>query len=205
MYPPPGTNLGFRPPQAPQSGFINIAQQGQGNVGFLPQQPQVINLQQGSMGMGMGGMGGQLAGNSMGMGLVHPFLQAAQRLQQIPPKVTLYVEGVPNDATEREVYHLFRPFPGFISLRLRGAGNRMVSHLVNSHPLPATEQSSVSIRRASPPREAIQATGHHASSQPPAVSAKTTSRLPVSPHGANSGSAVLRCVFVAPTGAALLR
>ena len=116
------------------------------------------------MGMGMGGMGGQLAGNSMGMGLVHPFLQAAQRLQQIPPKVTLYVEGVPNDATEREVYHLFRPFPGFISLRLRGAGNRMVSHLVNSHPLPATEQSSVSIRRTSPPQEAMQATGHHASS-----------------------------------------
>ena len=66
MYPPPGTNLGFRPPQAPQSGFINIAQQGQGNVGFLPQQPQVINLQQGSMGMGgMGGMGGNMG--NMGM------------------------------------------------------------------------------------------------------------------------------------------
>ena len=121
------------------------------------------------MGMGIGGMGGQMSGNNMGMGVVHPFLQAAQRLQQIPPKVTLYVEGVPTDATEREVYHLFRPFPGFISLRLRGAANRMVSHLVDSHPLSA---HSVSIRRTSLPLEAMQATGHHVNAQPSSESLK---------------------------------
>ena len=45
--------------------------------------------------MGPGGMGG------MGGMPVHPFLQQ----QQQPPgmKATLYVEGVPSDATEREV------------------------------------------------------------------------------------------------------
>jgi NADH:ubiquinone oxidoreductase subunit len=31
---------------------------------------------------------------------------------------TLYVEGLPTDATEREVSHLFRQFPGFQSVRL---------------------------------------------------------------------------------------
>ena len=31
---------------------------------------------------------------------------------------TLYVESVPADATEREMSHIFRPFPGFRSLRL---------------------------------------------------------------------------------------
>ena len=31
---------------------------------------------------------------------------------------TVYVEGIPLDATEREVAHIFRPFPGFITLRL---------------------------------------------------------------------------------------
>eukprot|EP01103_Thecamoeba_quadrilineata_P010976 TRINITY_DN2515_c0_g1_i1.p1 TRINITY_DN2515_c0_g1~~TRINITY_DN2515_c0_g1_i1.p1 ORF type:complete len:133 (-),score=25.11 TRINITY_DN2515_c0_g1_i1:4-402(-) len=31
---------------------------------------------------------------------------------------TLYIEGVPSDATEREISHIFRPFPGFQSLRL---------------------------------------------------------------------------------------
>lgn len=32
---------------------------------------------------------------------------------------TLFVEGLPLDATEREVSHIFRPFDGFLSLRLR--------------------------------------------------------------------------------------
>jgi hypothetical protein len=32
---------------------------------------------------------------------------------------TLFVEGLPLDATEREVSHIFRPFEGFTSLRLR--------------------------------------------------------------------------------------
>lgn len=31
---------------------------------------------------------------------------------------TLYVEGLPLDATEREVAHIFRPWPGFLSLRI---------------------------------------------------------------------------------------
>jgi hypothetical protein len=31
---------------------------------------------------------------------------------------TLYIEGVPLDAAEREVAHIFRPFPGYQSLRL---------------------------------------------------------------------------------------
>ena len=31
---------------------------------------------------------------------------------------TVYVEGIPLDATEREVSHIFRPYPGYKSLRL---------------------------------------------------------------------------------------
>ncbi len=31
---------------------------------------------------------------------------------------TVYVEGIPGDATEREVAHIFRPFTGFKSVRL---------------------------------------------------------------------------------------
>ena len=31
---------------------------------------------------------------------------------------TIYVEGIPLDATEREVSHIFRPYPGFNKLRL---------------------------------------------------------------------------------------
>ena len=31
---------------------------------------------------------------------------------------TVFVEGLPPDATEREVAHIFRPFPGFKTLRL---------------------------------------------------------------------------------------
>ena len=31
---------------------------------------------------------------------------------------TVYVEGLPADATEREVAHIFRPFPGYRTLRL---------------------------------------------------------------------------------------
>ena len=32
---------------------------------------------------------------------------------------TVYVEGIPIDATEREVSHIFRPYPGFKGLRLK--------------------------------------------------------------------------------------
>ncbi|KAG5182555.1 hypothetical protein JKP88DRAFT_164370 [Tribonema minus] len=40
---------------------------------------------------------------------------------QLPPDAssTLYVEGIPKDASEREVAHIFRPFPGYQSLRIR--------------------------------------------------------------------------------------
>ena len=31
---------------------------------------------------------------------------------------SLYVDGVPNDTNEREVSHIFRPFPGFQCVRL---------------------------------------------------------------------------------------
>ena len=31
---------------------------------------------------------------------------------------TVYVEGIPLDATEREVAHIFRPYPGFRGLKL---------------------------------------------------------------------------------------
>lgn len=30
----------------------------------------------------------------------------------------MYVEGLPHDTTEREISHIFRPFPGFKQLRL---------------------------------------------------------------------------------------
>lgn len=39
------------------------------------------------------------------------------KLFKIAPEATcsIYVEGVPIDATEREVAHIFRPFPGYLS------------------------------------------------------------------------------------------
>jgi len=47
----------------------------------------------------------------------------------LPPDAspTLYVEGVPNDATEREVSHIFRPFPGFQTVRTFQRESRKVS------------------------------------------------------------------------------
>lgn len=43
-----------------------------------------------------------------------------QTYQPLPPDAvsTLYVEGLPLDATEREVSHIFRPMPGYQSLRI---------------------------------------------------------------------------------------
>ena len=43
--------------------------------------------------------------------------RASQNLQKNATKI-VYVEGIPIDATEREVTHIFRPFPGYKSLRL---------------------------------------------------------------------------------------
>jgi len=41
-------------------------------------------------------------------------------IASIPENATscLYVEGIPRDATQREVSHIFRPFPGFVLARL---------------------------------------------------------------------------------------
>jgi len=67
--------------------------------------------------------------------LVSPAVQQNSPLQSIPshpnysypnmfPNLpsdassALYVEGLPPDATEREVAHIFRPFPGYQSLRI---------------------------------------------------------------------------------------
>jgi len=50
----------------------------------------------------------------------HPTLQTNLNLFPLPTDAssTLYVEGLPLDATEREVAHIFRPFPGYSSLRI---------------------------------------------------------------------------------------
>ena len=43
-----------------------------------------------------------------------------QQVLPIPKNATntVYVEGIPLDATEREVAHIFRPFLGFKTVRL---------------------------------------------------------------------------------------
>ena len=109
--------MGMPPPGA-MGGPMGMAMGGMPGMGGMPP---------GAMGMAMGGRGGMPGGGPMvggGGAPVHPFLQAQQRAMNVPPpKVTLYVEGVPTDATEREVYHLFRPFPGLMSLRLRPGPN----------------------------------------------------------------------------------
>lgn len=64
---------------------------------------------------------------------------------------TLYVEGIPGDASERELAHIFRPFPGYISLRLRTKGGRgSMSSSMNSDNICFVEFESpyhVSMRR----------------------------------------------------------
>jgi len=50
----------------------------------------------------------------------NPYQVAAMFPPQLPPDAssTLYIEGLPLDATEREVAHIFRQWPGFQSLRI---------------------------------------------------------------------------------------
>jgi len=50
----------------------------------------------------------------------NPFPSYNNVYSSLPPEAspTLYIEGLPGDATEREVAHLFRPFPGYQSLRI---------------------------------------------------------------------------------------
>jgi len=49
-----------------------------------------------------------------------PMMMQGMPEHALPPDAssTLYVEGLPEDAAEREVAHIFRPFPGFNSLRI---------------------------------------------------------------------------------------
>mmetsp|Transcript_3958 Transcript_3958/g.6035 ORF Transcript_3958/g.6035 Transcript_3958/m.6035 type:complete len:254 (+) Transcript_3958:83-844(+) len=56
---------------------------------------------------------------------------------------TLYIEGIPLDATEREIAHIYRPFPGFLSLRIRnkeskGGGLRAMGFVEFDDPYNAT-------------------------------------------------------------------
>jgi len=46
---------------------------------------------------------------------------------------TLYVEGLPDDSTEREVAHIFRPFAGYQSVRI--LPKRVDSTVKNGHHL----------------------------------------------------------------------
>ena len=87
---------------------------GAGPGGFQMNPMPMPSPAQGSIVGGGGAWGG-------GGGFVHPFLAAP-----VQPKLpaTLYVEGISMDATEREVAHLFRPFPAFKALRLRESGQR---------------------------------------------------------------------------------
>lgn len=50
----------------------------------------------------------------------HHSLVPSANAPRLPPdaSATLYVEGVPADATRREMAHVFRPFEGFRSTRL---------------------------------------------------------------------------------------
>eukprot|EP00294_Goniomonas_avonlea_P009195 CAMPEP_0114558796 /NCGR_PEP_ID=MMETSP0114-20121206/10577_1 /TAXON_ID=31324 /ORGANISM="Goniomonas sp, Strain m" /LENGTH=223 /DNA_ID=CAMNT_0001744219 /DNA_START=38 /DNA_END=709 /DNA_ORIENTATION=- len=52
---------------------------------------------------------------------VPPMFPDMIRSIQLPADAssTIYVEGLPLDATEREISHIFRPHPGFCSLRIK--------------------------------------------------------------------------------------
>eukprot|EP01100_Stratorugosa_tubuloviscum_P008782 TRINITY_DN365_c0_g1_i1.p1 TRINITY_DN365_c0_g1~~TRINITY_DN365_c0_g1_i1.p1 ORF type:complete len:168 (-),score=48.93 TRINITY_DN365_c0_g1_i1:137-640(-) len=58
------------------------------------------------------------SGTSGSSGSVNPILGGLSSSNVVEGCATLYVEGLPVDATEREVAHIFRPFPGFQSLRM---------------------------------------------------------------------------------------
>ncbi|CAM9588562.1 unnamed protein product [Pylaiella littoralis] len=81
--------------------------------------------------LGMGGMGSIHAAQAYGMATPR-LMQASTPMSAmglplgLPTDAhhTLYVEGVPGGVTERELSHIFRPFPGYISLRLRAKGGR---------------------------------------------------------------------------------
>eukprot|EP01088_Endostelium_zonatum_P007947 TRINITY_DN2043_c0_g1_i1.p1 TRINITY_DN2043_c0_g1~~TRINITY_DN2043_c0_g1_i1.p1 ORF type:complete len:283 (-),score=66.78 TRINITY_DN2043_c0_g1_i1:60-908(-) len=68
-------------------------------------------------GRNQGNMGGYNNYNSMPYS--GPYSGMGGGNSSLPPNAvsTLYVEGVAHDATDREVSHIFRPFPGFQSVR----------------------------------------------------------------------------------------
>eukprot|EP00752_Nemacystus_decipiens_P003836 g3529.t1 len=95
--------------------------------GGLPSSLTTVNAGYLSMG-GMGGMGGIHAAQAA-YGVPTPRLMQMSAMGLplgLPNDAhhTLYVEGVPGDVSERELAHIFRPFPGYISLRLRAKGGR---------------------------------------------------------------------------------
>jgi len=72
---------------------------------------------------------------------LHPSMSMASPV--LPPNAssTLYVEGLPLDASEREVSHIFRPFSGYQSLRIivknySKEGATEDSKATNSRPFP---------------------------------------------------------------------
>ncbi|CAM9107186.1 unnamed protein product [Scytosiphon promiscuus] len=100
---------------------------GSAATGGLPASLAGVNpgyLGIGGMGHGMGGMH---AAQAYGMATPRLMQMSAMGLPLGLPNDahhTLYVEGIPGDVTERELAHIFRPFPGYISLRLRAKGGR---------------------------------------------------------------------------------
>jgi len=79
---------------------------------------------------GLGGVGGMTV-HPDAMGGTMPFFPynipypaygygGSMALPPLPPEAvsTLYIEGLPIDATEREMSHIFRPMPGFLTVRI---------------------------------------------------------------------------------------
>ena len=54
----------------------------------------------------------------MSQQMLNAYSEPVPNVAQSSPSCTIYVEGLPQDATEREVAHIFRPYEGFTGLRL---------------------------------------------------------------------------------------
>eukprot|EP01024_Parvocaulis_polyphysoides_P037193 TRINITY_DN33099_c0_g1_i2.p3 TRINITY_DN33099_c0_g1~~TRINITY_DN33099_c0_g1_i2.p3 ORF type:complete len:249 (+),score=40.21 TRINITY_DN33099_c0_g1_i2:525-1271(+) len=114
-------------PQQQQMMLPNTVQpQGyvQSNMQNMTQQQQLLLAMQNAGGQTpMTGVGV----TPMGAPTPHPMISntpqssmTPQQMQMLPKDAadTLFCEGLPNDATEREVSHIFRPFEGFKEVRL---------------------------------------------------------------------------------------
>lgn len=78
------------------------------------------------------------------------FFKGEEKLRQfkdIPGNATsiVYVEGLPNDASEREVSHIFRPFPGFKNARVISREKDGIRSLICFADFENAYQSSVCI------------------------------------------------------------